>query len=478
MKKRYSEYIGYKYIGSEDWFNPQVEWDTPLFIDPMLLKYTKIPEFKNSYNKIIEYFSKAIANMKSNIPQTLKENMVCFDEVKEANLGYSYDSNTGSGLTGGTALSVLANIDKFTDKGLFGLEDFADISLFDKNVDKDRITDMIINIIKDDFINYSNRIAEENSFPTKQFTIKREFDFNEMQWIRTMIAMPYIVNEQGKEIPVLLIPKELLVTDIYCNDDNFITWLYHNELGYVKDVFDYNLKKDIVKNKVRIFSDIIENARKDILKRFNENAKNIDAYDIVEDKSFVYSIYELAKQFYNRTKKDYTQVNGDKSTMPVKDVAEILIKDLQIAITDKKGYYVIKNNGKKFVSEPKISKFVHLLFDQRIKDAGFNVDISPEINTAFGPVDFKISRGQDKVLIENKVSTNPKLLTCIDEDKQIHTYLKSEECKDAYLLVFIDKESDVDKIRELTRKSEKYKSMYNISIRDIDCIERKSASQR
>ena len=45
MKKRYSEYVGYNYSKNDLWFNPLVEWDTTLFIDPMLLKRTKIPEF-------------------------------------------------------------------------------------------------------------------------------------------------------------------------------------------------------------------------------------------------------------------------------------------------------------------------------------------------------------------------------------------------------------------------------------------------
>ena len=87
MKKRYSEYVGYNYSKSDEWFNPQVEWDTLLFIDPMLLKNTNIIEFTNSYDKLINFFSNSIVKLESNIPQSLKENMVCFEEVKEANLG-------------------------------------------------------------------------------------------------------------------------------------------------------------------------------------------------------------------------------------------------------------------------------------------------------------------------------------------------------------------------------------------------------
>lgn len=303
----------------------------------MLLKNISINEFKFCYKKLINFFSNAIVKLELNILEKLKENMVQFDEVKEANLGFSYDSNVGCGLTGKTTLSVLHNINKFTKKGLFGIEDFAEISLFDKNVNGDRITDMILNIIKNDFIIYSCRIAQENNFPIKQFNLKQEYNFNEMRWEYGLTDIPYIIDENGKEIPVFLL-----------------------------------------------------------------------------------------------------------------------------------------SNGNRFISEPKISKFVHILFDARIKDAGFNVNISPETNAGNGPVDFKISRGDDKVLIENKISSNPKLLECIDENKQIHTYLKQEECKDEYLVVFINKESDVDKINVLIKKASQYTDKYNIYIKDVDCIKREN----
>lgn len=477
MKKRFSEYVGYDYKKNEEWFNPHVEWDTALFIDPMLLKNTQIDEFKYSYKNVVDFFSKAIVKLESNIPESLKKEMVRFDEVSEANLGYSYDSNKGSGLTGKTALSVLKNINIFTKKGLFGIDDFAEISLFDKNVNGDRITDMILNIIKNDFISYSCRIANENNFPIKKFNLKQEFDFDEMRWKKGMIDIPYIVNDKNQEIPVLLIPKEFLTTGLYFEEDNFITWMYHNEIGYIKDVFDYNLKEDIAKNKKQIFKDIIDNKRKDILKRFAEDSKNYKPYNLAEDKSNVNNIYELANKFYNENKNVLLDMKPNNATLPVNDVVELLIKYLQMVVTDKKGSIILMN-GNKFISEPKISKFVHLIFDARIKDAGFNVDISPETNAGHGPIDFKISRGDDKVLIENKISSNPKLLECIDEDKQIHAYLKQEECKEAYLIVFINKESDVDKINSLTRKASEFNSKYTINVKDVDCIKRESASRR
>ena len=234
MKKRYSEYIGYKYSMDDEWFNPQVEWDTELFIDPVLLKDIEIPEFKDSYQKIVNYFSKVLEKIEDGtIPIKLKENMVDFIEVKEANLGYSYDSNDGSGLTGKTALRLMNNLKTFVKSGLFGLEEFETIVIFNNNVDKDRISDMTLNILKNNFIEYSINIAKKNKFPIKKFRQRTEFDFGTMSWNIKNVDMPYIINEEGKEIPVLLIPKIILVSKLNYEEENFLDWLYDNQSEFL-----------------------------------------------------------------------------------------------------------------------------------------------------------------------------------------------------------------------------------------------------
>lgn len=477
MKKRYSEYVGYKYSSGDEWFNPQIEWDTELFIDPLLLKSIQIPEFMGSYEKIVSYFSNALQKLEDiKIPTSLKENMVNFIEVKEANLGYSYDSNDGSGLTGKTALKVMKNLKKFVKQGLFDLQEFETIVIFDNQVDVDRISDMILNILKNNFIEYSLNIATKNKFPIKKFRQRTEFNFNTMNWEINNVDMPYIRNDEGREIPVLLIPKEILVSRLNLGEENFLNWLYDSQSEFLKEKFDYNIKKDLYKIKDEIKDNIVRHTRTDILKKFINDNNGI-SYDIEKDPEFINSIYEIANELYAKNKSSLKNIDGKNDNIPVKDVVEILLSDLEHFMEDKKGYTSLFVSKNKFLSEPKISKIVHMIWEARIKDAGFNVDISPEVNSGHGPVDFKISRGEDKVLVENKVSTNPKLLECIDEDKQIHIYLKQEDCKLAYLLVFINKESDIEKINKLNQKASVYRKNYTILIKYIDCIDKKSASK-
>ena len=81
-----------------------------------------------------------------------------------------------------------------------------------------------------------------------------------------------------------------------------------------------------------------------------------------------------------------------------------------------------------------------------------------------------------KVLIENKRACHKDLLYCLDEDKQIHKYLKQEKCNEAFLVVFVDDEKQFDKINKLHEKASKLKE-YKVNIIYIDCQPQKSASK-
>ena len=69
-----------------------------------------------------------------------------------------------------------------------------------------------------------------------------------------------------------------------------------------------------------------------------------------------------------------------------------------------------------------VQSIIHLSAKQFIKDN--NLDFSCEPDDGHRPVDFKISRGQDKTVIELKLSSNPQYMHGYQE--QIRLYAKSE----------------------------------------------------
>jgi hypothetical protein len=63
-----------------------------------------------------------------------------------------------------------------------------------------------------------------------------------------------------------------------------------------------------------------------------------------------------------------------------------------------------------------------------------NIDITPEAETGNGPVDFKVASGfRGRVLVEIKLSTNPKLVKGYTH--QLETYKNAEQSVDGYYVV-------------------------------------------
>ena len=468
MKRRYSEYVRYKYSNNDEWFDPQVGWDAPLFIEPQLLKNINIPELKHGYEKVIEYISNILKILDTNIDYKLKRKMVDFEEVKEANLGFSYDSNEESGLTGEADIKVMIKMKKLLKQGLFDLDHFENIVIFDDNINSDRITDMILCILKQDFIKYSLKIAYKNNFPTDKFKIRTEFDFNKMKWKKEILEIPYIINDKMEKIPVILVPKSILVQEIYSEGENFIDWLYSNKREYLDENFEYRTKKNLYKLKWKIAEEIANSNRNYLLKEFSEI--EVKPYNLEVDEKHLNNIYELAKKLYKKNREYFNKIKVKDYDLELNEIVKILIDDLEKLIENRRGYNTLFSVENKFLSEPKISKLIHTILELRIKNGRFDVQISPETNSGFATVDLKISKGEEKIIIENKVSSNPKLLDCLNEGKQLHKYMELEKCKEAYLIVFINKEDDVEKINELHRKADKYNKKYLIHVKYIKCM--------
>ena len=205
-----------------------------------------------------------------------------------------------------------------------------------------------------------------------------------------------------------------------------------------------------------------------MLKEFSEI--EVKPYNLEVDEKHLNNIYELAKKLYKKNREYFNKIKVKDYDLELNEIVKILLDDLEKLIENRRGYNTLFSVENKFLSEPKISKLIHTILELRIKNGRFDVQISPETNSGFATVDLKITKGEEKIIIENKVSSNPKLLDCLNEGKQLHKYMELENCKEAYLIVFINKEDDVEKINELHRKADKYNKKYLIHVKYIKCM--------
>ena len=104
-----------------------------------------------------------------------------------------------------------------------------------------------------------------------------------------------------------------------------------------------------------------------------------------------------------------------------------------------------------------------------------NWDISPETDNGRGPVDFKISRGNDKTVIEIKLSSNAQCVHGLET--QIEEYAKAENTANK-IFVVVKVTPGSQRIQFVKRKWKemKNKGLEPAEIIEIDAVEKKAAS--
>src|ERR1700722_14839738 len=98
----FSQHFGITKAADDDWFDPILFTDTPLFIDPFLLFDGETGLFNGSHSEIIQFFNhlfQLIAKSGGNTasPHWMKaKTLLSLGEVYELCLGYSHGDTHGS----------------------------------------------------------------------------------------------------------------------------------------------------------------------------------------------------------------------------------------------------------------------------------------------------------------------------------------------------------------------------------------------
>lgn len=467
--QRYNEFFGIEYNQDYSWYNGIVSMDSPLFIDPLLLKKTSEKEFAKAYNKIVDFFTNAIIKTKDRrISKNLKKNMLYFEEKKELSLGYSFATNEGAGIKYSIASQMLDELSELLDNNVFQKENFEAIQLFASNIDHDRMTDIISNIIEYEIATYTNRICNQLNIQTKKFSVKKDFDFDQMCWNYINIELPFH-NLKNEEEYILLVPKDILVTEMNCNKERFIKYIrtYHNP--YMVETFGYNLKKDIEKNYNQIIKKITENDEESIISGFIENYNsNVYKYDFIRDFKGIINWYNSAKNILEKIE----IVNKNDINIFANEMIDIT----RNIIENNGGYKFLLNSKGNLKREPQIGLYILDIFIALTSKSTFK--ITAESNHGTGALDYLLTDGENDVCIELKKSGHDKVLETVKKDKQLHQYMKDHYTKYGCYIVIYRNEDITPKMKQISiNKRELENNGYIINCHYINASDKESASR-
>jgi len=416
-------------------FDSLMDEDSNFFINIKRLRDTKVPEFKDSYDNVNTYFRNLgilLKASKSSGDKLYKTAVKKFDfsEVRGINLGFSKGIR-GAGFGPKLSSQIIKDASDIIKSGSEQPEIFHLTSLFEENVGPDRLSDMIATLIYDDIVKYTKRIYEEVGINEKTYP---EYSFQS-----GLLLNPY------KGCELLLLPIDILhelpIARTWDDIDRVVSEnetirremseLVGKEWRKLASSQKKRYIKDFIFMKPHLVSKVIEDYK----------ATDVKAYDIYQN--IDYKIEKLINKIIKtKGELDLTKKNSYDSALEI-------IQEYKEWVENKKGFAVLRDVGSRN-EEKVVQKTLH-------GSAGYycktnDLDISPEPNSGRGPVDFKISRGGDKTVVEIKLTSNKDCLHGFEV--QIEEYAKSEET-DSKIFIIVDNGRSSNRIKQVEESYKK-----------------------
>lgn len=458
-----SDYLKVGYMLDENGvFDPVINEDSHFFINLQRLKKTTVPEFVDAYKKIHDYFRKIIKLLDKAAHKTTADSfyrqalkMFDFSEVNGLCLGYA-KGTSGAGFGARLASQVINTAYDIVKAGVTDPEFFELLPLFQENVGADRLSDMIATLILDDIRAYTKKINAELEINQKQY---KKLSFN-----GDFLINPYKHDE------VLLVPVDILHKlpvaeswediDLVVSQNNTLRAEMNYEVALEWTKYSALERKSYLRREV--FKD--PNACKRVIEGYK--AEELEKYNPHED--FRYYLAKLLQVIEHLDVNWKTQQRATNSYMGAMDILDFFKQWIEY----NKGWEVILGADSRN-REKILQRVIHLAGLSYIK--ANNLDMSCEPDEGRGPVDFKVSMGQDITAIEVKLSSNSQYLH--GYEVQIEEYGKAEQTDSLiYVLVDLGNPGKVKKVQDLhDRKYDEGTNPPNLIV--IDATEKESASK-
>lgn len=449
-------------------FDGLTERDIPLHVDPMLLRNCKIPEFDGAYQKFLDYFNE-IVTLTTGMENPQIRNRcfreiigkMQFPEVVNTGLGYSESNTKGSGISGKLSSQLASSCVEIVRAGLQDPAFFVLLPFIEEGIGADRISDMTIDILLEEFLLYTQRVAKEKGINCRNLRFRN-----------VAYQVPFI---NGR--PYLLIPHSLLANlPIARSIDDIDKVCYYNRelrrrvckaIGI--NMADFNKMKKSERKKAIL-------AHSALLKDLLDYCKSLDvlSYDFKSDNKLVYADVKMAELVEQQPVNLSQFVSTD--SIDVMGVTREIIRQYKTMIEDNHMYWLLYNDDHTFRDE-KAAQLLFFMMAHFYCQAN-NIDLSRECDPGVGELDFKLSCGfNKKVLIEVKKASSSTLLAGFT--KQLPSYEKAERTAESFYLVVKDKLNTDSAIKKLldARDEHLHQGKRCPEIIIVDAQEKPSASK-
>jgi hypothetical protein len=445
-------------------FNAKIGVDNRMFVDPKLLNLGK-DEFDGAHEELVTYFSgivQLVKLIKSKTPVdqawTAAWNRMRFKETANTAMGFSKEGTDGNGI--GEVLAkrivqraceILPNIDFAPD--LFEL-----IGVFAERIGCDRLSDMIVSILKARFLLYTERITKELGV---QHTVEASYK-----------SSKYICPRfKTDDKPIILIPRYLLKPlPIAASIEDALDIADLNALAREEVNRIYaEAHKRRRSPKPYLRSLVLGNASvsRGIVSGY-KNAKAVP-YDYDNDPNQIDTLAPIAHEIAGTLP---PKPSGLTQIERVEGCVRDALAHLQKSIEENRLSDVLYDDAGKPRKEVVSQRLIYAI--AKIFANIYDVDVSREGNAGPGAVDFRFTVGHEaRLLVEVKLSTHARLREGYYE--QLPAYASAENVKRLILLV-IRVSADDTHLTSLIKSIDK--KALRIQLVVIDAVPKPSASKR
>lgn len=389
-------------------FNPYLDEDSNFFINFKRLKQTQVAEFKDAYDQVNEFFSnigKLLFYSRQPGDKLYKTAISRFNfrEVNGINLGFSRGRH-GAGFGKQLRDTIIEDAFQIIKAGTQDPEIFHMCSLFAENVGPDRLSDMLAGLLYDNIRKYTIRIIHELGISLENYP---QYKF----YSPGILLNPYKPNT-----PVLLLPKDILHElpiardwfdiDRVCRENEAIKAEINGLIGY-----EWN-KLPAVQKKKFLFDELFLRPEK--------MRAVIKAYRKVyqPECNFYDNIDYLVSLVLDQTGADGLKTRCSNSL----EASSLILNNYKEWVELHRGWDILREVSSS-KAEAAVQSTIHAVAQMYCQLN--NWDISPEVDSGRGPADFKISNGQDRTVIEVKLTSNNQCVHGLET--QIEEYAKAEK---------------------------------------------------
>ncbi len=401
-------------------FDPLLDIDLPFAIDPKLLDDSNAPELTGAYEDILLHFRSIISLVSASQTPDDKcwreaESRLDFHEFKGPCLGFSDGSAAGRGWGSVTRRQVLRTLKDIVTAGLIDPHLFELLGVFEDNIGADLISDMIGTILRPRLCEYTKRVAGVLGVATKPVVIDG----------KTWQLPTFRRDNSDKDTYLILVPEDILSEMPVALDRRDVPVVagYNERVRQeLNSKFGSDWHKIVIKKKSAARDALLTDAN--VLRKFVERYDKKEAvpYDFSSDPKNQRLWYSVARAFLDAGSPPQLSLGEDPSNSDVVAVVMQIIAAFKRNVEHNELYLSFYNDD----GSPRNERIIQRTFQAvaRAYCEANNLDLAPETNAGRGPVDFKMSRGVRRVLVEFKRSGHHRLLHGFR--KQLSAYEQAE----------------------------------------------------